>query len=67
MIAAGRVVPPYPAGIVELLRARGHTVALRVDRNGSFRYRVDRRPEWKAIQMSRFYERTYEAPRPRAS
>jgi hypothetical protein len=53
-------VPPYPRGIVELLRAKGHTVALRQNRHGSIRYRVDGGRELQAIEMDRLFARLYE-------
>lgn len=53
-------IPPYPKAIVEMLRNRGHEVAVRQQKSGSLRYRVDANREWTALQMSRFYERQYE-------
>jgi hypothetical protein len=34
-------MPPHPRGVVESLRAKGHTVTVRENRNGSLRYSVD--------------------------
>lgn len=53
-------IPPHPAGTIELLRARGHTVTVRQNRNSSLRYRIDSGRELTAYQMSLFYERRYE-------
>ena len=53
-------IPPYPRGIVELLRQRGHIVTIREQRTGSLRYAVDGGRELQAIEMDRFYTRRYE-------
>lgn len=53
-------VPPHPAGTVKLLRERGHVVTIRQQRTGSLRYRIDGGRELQAIEMDRFYRRTYE-------
>ncbi len=53
-------IPPYPAGIVRLLRERGHTVTIRQQKTGSLRYRIDTGRELQAIEMDRFYARNYE-------
>lgn len=53
-------IPPYPRGIVELLRQRGHMVAVRQQRTGSLRYAIDGGRELQAIEMDRFYARRYE-------
>lgn len=53
-------IPPYPAAIVDLLRQRGHMVAIRQNRHGSLRYRIDGGRELQAIEMDRFYARHYE-------
>lgn len=29
-------VPPHPRGVIQILRDRGHTVTVRLNRNGSF-------------------------------
>jgi hypothetical protein len=50
--AAERRMPPAPRAAVEIIRARGHVVAVREDRNGSLRYRVDGGREMTAHQMS---------------
>lgn len=60
-------VPPHPAGTIELLRARGHAVTVRQNRNSSLRYRIDDGRELTAHQMSLFYERRYEAHLVRAA
>jgi len=48
-------IPPYPAGIVQLLRERGHEVLVRKNRNNSLRYRIDGGRELMAIEMDRFF------------
>ncbi len=53
-------IPPYPAAIVQLLSERGHNVTARQQRTGSVRYRIDGGRELQAIEMDRFYSRTYE-------
>lgn len=53
-------IPPYPAAIVTLLRERGHSVAIRRNKHGSYRYRIDGGRELLAIEMDRFYCRAYE-------
>lgn len=53
-------IPPQAAGTVSLLRERGHTVAIRCNKHGSFRYRIDDGRELQFIEMSRFFERRYE-------
>lgn len=50
--AAEHRMPPYPRGCVQILRAKGHTVTVRENRNGSLRYSVDGRPETDALTMS---------------
>lgn len=47
-------LPPIPAAraTVEILRQKGHTVAVRRNRNGSWRYAVDGAPETDALTMS---------------
>lgn len=52
-------VPPYPAGVIQSLEARGHSVTVRQDRNGSNRYSIDGRRELTAAQMSNYFERLY--------
>lgn len=59
-MSAAFFVPPYPAGIVALLRERGHEVAIRQQKTGSLRYRIDGGRELQAIEMDRFYARLYE-------
>ena len=51
--------PVHPRGIVQMFRARGHQVTMRVNRNGSHRYSVDGKPETNAYAMTRRYERFY--------
>lgn len=51
--------PPYPAGVVRVLRERGHTVNYRRNRNGSWRYVVDGSREMNAEQMTRRYGAQY--------
>ncbi len=53
-------VPPHPAGTIQVLRAKGHDVTVRRDRNGSLRYRIDAGRELNALQMSALYARRYE-------
>lgn len=53
-------IPPYPAAVVQLLRDRGHMVTIRQQKTGSLRYRIDGGRELRAIDMDRFYSRTYE-------
>lgn len=53
-------IPPHPAGVVTLLQERGHTIAIRRNKHGSFRYRIDAGRELTAIEMDRFYMRRYE-------
>jgi len=53
-------IPPYPAAIIHLLTERGHNVAVRQQSTGSLRYRIDGGRELQAIEMDRFYARTYE-------
>jgi hypothetical protein len=53
-------VPPYPAGIVLMLRNRGHKVTIRENRHGSLRYRIDGGRELQAIEMDRWYSRRYD-------
>lgn len=48
-------IPPYPRGTVQILRAKGHTVTVRMNRNGSFRYCVDGSREMNALQVSTRY------------
>jgi hypothetical protein len=59
--AAERTVPPYMKGVVQDLRERGHTVAVRrSDRNGSWYYRIDGDKERRANQVChRFREYGY--------
>lgn len=52
-------VPPYPRTIITLLRQRDHVVAVRRNRNGSLRYRIDGGREVDAATMDRFYTRKY--------
>jgi hypothetical protein len=52
-------IPPYPAAIVALLRERGHEVTVRQQRTGSLCYRIDGGRELQAIEMDRYYSRTY--------
>jgi len=59
-------IPPYPAGVMELLRRRGHTVTARQQKTGSVRYRIDGGRELQAIEMDRFYLRTYDGKLARA-
>lgn len=59
-------IPPAAAGIIELLSQRGHTVVVRRNRNGSNRYRIDSGRELLAIEMDRFYFRTYDQELERA-
>lgn len=60
-------IPPYPAALVQLLRDRGHTIAIRQQRTGSLRYRIDGGRELQAIEMDRFFIREYESKLERAS
>jgi hypothetical protein len=59
MSAAFRI-PPYPAAIIQLLTKRGHRVTVRQQSTGSLRYRIDGGRELQAIEIDRFYARTYE-------
>lgn len=54
-------IPPYPAGIVKLLRDRGHAVAIRQQKTGSLRYQIDDGRELQAIEMDRYFARRYES------
>lgn len=49
---AERRVPPAPRASIEILRSRGHVVAVRENRNGSMRYSVDEIREMNALQMT---------------
>jgi hypothetical protein len=53
-------IPPGPAGIIQLLTERGHNVTIRQQSGGSLRYRIDGGRELQAIEMDRFFSRTYE-------
>lgn len=46
-------VPPHPRAVVEIIRSRGHTVSIRRNRNGSWRYSVNGSREMNAHQMTR--------------
>ncbi len=50
--AAELRMPPYPRHTVEILRSRGHIIAVRENRNGSLRYSVDGGREMNAHQLS---------------
>lgn len=54
---AERHMPPGPRGVVEELRRRGHTVAVRMNRYGSLRYKVDGRAESNAMAMTSRFDR----------
>lgn len=54
-----RYMPPHPRGIVESLRQRGHTVTVRVNREGSHRYAVDGARETDAHTMTNRFFRLY--------
>jgi hypothetical protein len=49
-------IPPAPRASIAILRDRGHTVTVRINRNGSARYRVDGRREMDAATMSRVFK-----------
>jgi hypothetical protein len=51
-----RKLPPAPRASIAILRDRGHTVAVRINRNGSARYSVDGRREMDAATMSRIFK-----------
>lgn len=55
-----RYIPVHPRGIVEMFRARGHVVTVRVNREGSHRYSVDGARETDAHTMTKRYDRLYE-------
>jgi hypothetical protein len=59
-------IPPHPAGVMELLRRRGHVVTARRNKHGSVRYRIDGGRELQAIEMDRYYLRTYDMVMERA-
>ena len=48
---AERRMPPAASASVAILRAKGHAVEVRLNRNGSHRYRVDGSRELTALQM----------------
>jgi hypothetical protein len=47
-----RHMPPMAQGTVKMLRDRGHTVAVRCNRNGSLRYTLDAERERTAFELS---------------
>lgn len=47
--------PPAARSAIEIIRAKGHTVTLRMQRTGSIRYRVDGGREMTCLQMTRKY------------
>lgn len=65
-MSAALSIPPAARGTMELLQARGHTIAARMNKYGSIRYRIDEGRELQAIEMFRWYERHYEPKSKRA-
>lgn len=54
---AERTIPPAVRGVVEMLRAKGHTVNVRRSaRNGSWYYRVDGEKEVRGGRLCRQWE-----------
>jgi hypothetical protein len=51
-----RKIPPATRASIAILRDRGHTIAARINRNGSARYRVDGRREMDAATMGRIFK-----------
>lgn len=49
-------IPSGVRGDVAILRDRGHTVTVRINRNGSARYSVDGRREMDAATVSRVFK-----------
>lgn len=66
-MSADFFIPPHPAGVMQLLRERGHTVTARQQKTGSLRYRIDGGRELQAIEMDRFYTREYDSKLARAA
>lgn len=57
---AERRMPPATRSTVTLLRDYGHSVVVRVNRNGALRYRLDNSKEFDALSLSRRYFALYE-------
>lgn len=51
-----RKIPPAPRATIAILAARGHTIAARINRNGSPRYSVDGGRDLDAATMARRFK-----------
>lgn len=51
-----RKIPPLVRAALALLESRGHTIAVRINRNGSPRYTIDGRRDIDALTLARRYK-----------